>query len=415
MSRKTKAASYLHHTPSNRGYSRVTDPATGKRSTVYFSGKHNSVESRAEYAEFLREQAGQATPDGRYSCEQLAMIYLENERDVTDFDNAAARGRYGAARKAAELLATLGDLPANEITCGKLVGLQEVLVKQGKLALRTLNRRINHVRRIIRFGTQRDMVSGGIFHDLEAVEALTTRTAPSVTAPQEVDAADAGDVAAMREALSETVRAMVDVQALTGCRAGELVQLAWHGIVRDDPRYLVDGVQVWYFDPPQHKNRWRKKARRIFIGPEAQAVLLKYEAARPVKDTEFIFTPRESAAWHLWQKSQRYAAKPTQYHEYNGPRRLTTWSEALGSVGDDIRWQFASHAYGRSIGYACKKVRVLKIKTHQLRHHVSVTIDRKADGGREAAAAVLGHAIDTAAIYAGHNYAKAAETMAAHG
>ena len=409
--RAKRAPKYCHHKPTSRGYCRTTD-ADGVRSTTYFPGRFNSPESRAAYHAFLRRDDAPADEAGSITCEQLSAVWLLERREQTDLDTDNGYNRFSHDRQAAALLASLAGLPASDMTCGKLKKLRRMLIDEGRLALRTLNRRIDHVRNIFRWATTEDMIRDNVWHSLMALPRLQTHDAPSVKPPREVSAVDTDDVLMMLPHLSPTVRAMVKVQALTGCRAGELVQLRWQDIVKDGHAY---GEAVWYFEPPQHKNKWRKKTRRIFIGPSAQQVLAEYERTRPIKDAEYIFTPVESAAWKLWERSRNYRAAPGPEYEAKQPARINSWQDGLARVDDTRTWQFKSRSYLQAIRRACGRAGIVPIKTHQLRHAVSEKLDRIDGGGREKAAAVLGHDISTADIYAGRNHVLAAKMMAEHG
>src|SRR5204862_5691901 len=71
--------------------------------------------------------------------------------------------------------------------------------------------------------------------------------------------------------LRPAVRAMVQVQLLTGMRPGEVCQLR--------PCDLDTTGPVWQFRPVQHKTAHRNKPRVVSIGPKAQALLAGFSPA----------------------------------------------------------------------------------------------------------------------------------------
>jgi integrase len=79
------------------------------------------------------------------------------------------------------------------------------------------------------------------------------------------------------------VRDRVEIQRLAGMRPGEVCQLRWREIDRSG--------EVWEYRPVRHKTAWRGKERVVFIGPKAQAVLVRY--ARPDPGA-YLFSPREA-------------------------------------------------------------------------------------------------------------------------
>jgi len=72
--------------------------------------------------------------------------------------------------------------------------------------------------------------------------------------------------------VSAQVRAMIDLQALTGARLGELV-----GLRACD---LKTGGDVWEYRPERHKTAHRGVERRMHFGRRAQAILLGFIAGR---------------------------------------------------------------------------------------------------------------------------------------
>jgi integrase len=61
---------------------------------------------------------------------------------------------------------------------------------------------------------------------------------------------------------------MVRFQRLTGCRPGEVCQIR--------PCDVDRSGEVWQYRPKSHKTEHHGRERIIYIGPQAQAVLLPY-------------------------------------------------------------------------------------------------------------------------------------------
>src|SRR5207248_1012509 len=96
---------------------------------------------------------------------------------------------------------------------------------------------------------------------------------------------------ATKKRLSPHVWAMIQLQRFTGMRPGEVCVLR--------TRDIDTTGRVWVYTPSKHKNSWRGHARKIYLGPRAQAVL------KPWLRTDldgYLFQPAEADAWHREQK-----------------------------------------------------------------------------------------------------------------
>jgi len=96
---------------------------------------------------------------------------------------------------------------------------------------------------------------------------------------------------------TSVVADMARFERLTGCRPGEVCQLR--------PIDVDQSGEVWEYRPASHKTEHHNRDRVIFIGPQAQAVLLKYLARSA---TAYCFSPAESEQ----ERHERYrpAGKP---------------------------------------------------------------------------------------------------------
>ncbi len=92
-------------------------------------------------------------------------------------------------------------------------------------------------------------------------------------------------VAATLTALSPVVADMVRLQRLTGMRPGEVCHLR--------PADIDQTGDVWLYQPSRHKTQLHGRERTVFIGPQAQGILLR-SLARAAE--EYCFQPRDSEA-----------------------------------------------------------------------------------------------------------------------
>ena len=74
--------------------------------------------------------------------------------------------------------------------------------------------------------------------------------------------------------LPEPVAAMVELQLLTGMRPGEVVLMRMSDVDRSG--------DVWLYTPEEHKNAWRGKERKVYLGPKAQEILRRFRLVEVV-------------------------------------------------------------------------------------------------------------------------------------
>jgi integrase len=190
--------------------------------------------------------------------------------------------------------------------------------------------------------------------------------------------------------MGRSVAAMVRLQLLTGCRAGEIV------VMRGCD--LTPGEPVWEYRPSGHKTAWRGKDRLIPLGPRAQAIVrefLKPDLA------EYLFSPRDSVAERHARRRASRRSKPT-------PSELV---KRVESPGRDHARRYSVNDYGQAIRRACRKAGVPVWSPLRLRHTAATLI--RARFGLEAAQAVLGHAkADVTQLYAERDQEKARRAAA---
>ncbi|MBZ0153595.1 MAG: site-specific integrase [Planctomycetes bacterium] len=169
------------------------------------------------------------------------------------------------------------DQPAKEFGPACLETVRNHMIEEG-LARSVINQRIGVVKRMFRWAERKEMVPRGTFHNLATLEALKAgRSRARETA--EVEPVSWENVAATLPYLPPSVRAMVQVQQLTGMRPGEVVTMRTVDIDRSE--------SDWIYRPPQHKTKHRGIAREVPLLEKVQAIL------KPLieQKTEFLFVP----------------------------------------------------------------------------------------------------------------------------
>ncbi|MBM3983736.1 MAG: phage integrase family protein [Planctomycetes bacterium] len=185
-----------------------------------------------------------------------------------------------------------GAIPAVEFGPLALKAVRQRFVEL-KWCRKTVNGRVERVRRMFRWAVAEELVPPGVYQALAAVRGLQRgRTPARESAP--VGPVDDATVGATLVHLNRHVRGLVEFQRLTGCRPGEACRLR-----RCD---LDMSGTVWLYKPVHHKTAWRGKTRTIAVGPKAQELLRGYFTP----DIEvYLFSPRRATEEFIAERAAK--------------------------------------------------------------------------------------------------------------
>lgn len=344
---------YCHHKGRNLAYITVD----GK---VIYLGKFNSPESRDRYdAEILKWRAKHGLA-ARHSTTigQLCLKFIEHaDRYYRDKKTDEPTGEADNYRQSLRrLLKLFRSVPCCEFGPKRLQELQAALAKEH--VRQQVNKHVSRVKAVFRWGVAQEIVSPDVVTALSCVKGLQEGRCEAEEG-EPVKPVPEGHLQAALKEMTANVKAMVQVQLLTGARPSE-IRLMQVGDVDTSG-------DVWLYRPGRHKNAWRGKDRTIFIGPKAQAVLMPL-LGDAVQGDLFVFRSKVKV---------------------NQPYTL--------------------HGYISSIQKACDKAEVPRWSPGQLRHNAATLVNRKF-GDIDGARVVLGHSEkSTTQIYAERDLQKAAE------
>jgi integrase len=388
--------SYRRHS-SGQACVTVRDP-DGRRREILL-GPWESPESKAEYARILAELAanrerlptkGRETTPAETTVNEVALAFWRHAEQHYRRPDGTPTGELDNLRDALRPLKALyGHALARDFDSTSLETIQEELVRGGGLCRTTINARVNRIRRVFRWAVRKRLVSVEVLQSIATVPGLqcgrTSAPEPECVVPVAVEL-----IHSTLPFLPAPVRAMVELQRLTGCRPGEALRMR----VRD----LNMSGPVWTYRPASHKNQHRGLARVIFLGPQAQQII------KPFLTTNleaFLFSPRRYV-------EELHARRAVARRTKRTPSELRRRRKAKPHRQPAER--YSRRSYRQAIVRACRKAGVPEWSPLQLRHTAGTLL--RARYGVEAARVILGHSkVETSQIYAERDLNRAEQIM----
>jgi integrase len=401
MSRHQSVPSYRLHKQSGQAIVTLSD-GLGNRHDVLL-GAYGSAESRAEYARVIAEWEanGRRSPPKTegvqtdISVNELILAYLQHAeqhyRRPDGTETTEVREYKAALRPLKELY---GHTEARAFGPLGLKAVRQRMV-DADISRGVINQRIGRVRRVFKWAVENELIAPSVLQGLQAVRGLQKgRSQARDTAP--VQPVAEAIVLKTLPYLTRPVRAMVQVQLLTGARPGEICVMRACDIETSGP--------VWLYRPGsdrgpdgQHKTAHHGHQRLIAIGPKAQELIRPFLKL----DTQaYFFSPREAMEELRSERRRKRVSKvqPSQEDRRRGkPKR---------SPGQ----RYTPSSYAHAVSKACEKAGVPSWHPHQLRHTAATKLRR--EYGLDVARAVLGHrSPQITELYAELDTSRAAEVM----
>lgn len=261
----------------------------------------------------------------------------------------------------------------------------------------SINTHVGRIRRMFKWGAEHELVPTQIWVNLQTVNGLQRGRSEACEA-EPIKPVPEPFVTAIKPYVSRQVWAMIQLQQLSGMRPGEVVILRGCDIDMTG--------KVWIFNPESHKTEHRGRQRQVFLGPQAQNVVL------PFLRTElqaYLFSPRDAEAER--RAIQREKRQSTVQPSQRDRRKSCPKRQACEHYTTDSYRQ----AIARGIVKANKQgVELPHWHPNQLRHNAGTAARR--EGGVELAQIILGHSkADVTQVYAERDVQRAIEFVAKHG
>ena len=315
-----------------------------------YLGPHSTPDSRAAYDRTVAEwlAAGRQLPPRLRGRQDDAGVvtgvtvselvnrfrsYAENYYRDPEGNSTSELASYRFACR--PLVRLYGNTPAADFGPKRLKVLREAMVGIG-WSRKQVNKQVMRVRRVFGWGVEEELVPGGVEHALRSVRGLKYgRSDARETAP--VKAVPAETVRQTLPAMTPTLRDMVVLQMLVGCRPGELCDMTTGEIDRTG--------DVWMYRPVRHKTRHHGHARTIRIGPDARAILApRLNLADPDAP---LFSPVHSEAE---RQATRHAGRVTRMSCGNVPGSRGKGKRRRGPLD-----RFVTGTYAKAIRNACRR------------------------------------------------------------
>jgi len=384
-----KLPSYRLHKPSGQAI------VTLDGRDIYL-GSHGTPASRAEYDRLVGEWLahGRRRPSvldqlPEQTVNDLILRYWKFAQSHYNRDGVPSRELDNIHDALRHLRPSHGRTLASEFGPLALKAVRRAMI-DADLSRTTINARIGKIRRMFKWAVGEELVPAPVYQALLAVEGLRAgrdgvrETAPVKPVPEE-------HVTAVLPFVSGPVRAMIELQNLTGMRPGEVMSMRGCNIDRGGP--------IWIYRPARHKTHERGFERRIALGPRAQAILAVWLGDNPDR---YLFSPAD-AVTHRNVERRRNRRSPMTPSQARRRPKINPKRRA--------RDHYDKRTYNTAIERACAKADVPRWHPNQLRHTAATRIRQRYS--LEAAQVVLGHArADVTQVYAERDIAKAHAVMA---
>jgi integrase len=358
----------------------------------HYLGKHGTAASRSEYdrliAEWLANGRQQlAGNQADLSVAELLTRYLRHAKSYYRKDGKQT-SEYGGIKASIRPLKEL--YARTDAAAFGPLGLKAVrgrLVEAG-WARGTINQAIGRIKRMFRWAVSEQLVPEGVYAALATVEGLRRGKTKAIES-RPVRPVEESEVDATLPHLPDVVADMVRVQRAAGMRPIEVC------IMR--PCDIDRTGDVWLYVPKSHKTEHHGRHRVVCLGPQAQAVLLRYLA----RDSKaYCFQPRDSEAKRRAIRHQERVT-PLSCGDRPGTKRKRNPKRTAGKC-------YTTESYRRAITRACDKAKVDAWSPNRLRHSAATEVRKRF--GLEAAQVYLGHSqAKVTEVYAERDIAKAIE------
>ena len=301
-----------------------------------------------------------------------------------DYAEVHDPGHYSAIKTAIGiLLQHFSSQTVESLDSRSFVLLQEMFVNSG--AARTYcNALMGFIRAMLKWGVLRKLVPHQVYVEAKFVPPLKQGKTRAYENPEREPVPDSV-VQRTLPFMSPTVRAMVQVQRLTGMRPSEVCKMTVGAIDRSR------GNGLWYYSP-KHKTEAHIGKKPIPLGKPEQELIAPYLVGK--KPSEAVFSPRTAMEeWHAERRANRKTKISPSQEERNRQRAKKPKPRQPHEFYD-------RNSYRIAVLNAIKKGNRILPKDQQIPHWYPYLLRNSA-----ATAIELEHGLDEAQAALGHTSA----------
>jgi len=360
-----------------------------------YLGKHGSAASKLEYrrliAEYLqRDGVSPQNAQDEITVSEVMAAYIAHAKRYYRKHGKPTR-EFGMVLEVCRAIKPLyGKALAIDFGPLAMKTVRQTFVDNG-IARRHINKQVDRIKRMFKWAAAEELIPSDVPQALSMVAGLRRGRTEAHDNPP-ILPIEGEFIDATLEHLSSIVADMVSFQRATGCRPEECCSLR--------PCDVDRSGDVWVYKPSTHKTEHHGRTRLIFVGPQAQAVLLRYLA----RDAQaYCFRPCDSED----KRRANATAKRVTPFKYGNKRGTNRVRNPKWKAGE----KYSTGSYRRAIHRACDKAGVDRWSPNRLRHSAATEIRKRF--GLEAAQVTLGHAsADITQVYAERDNTLAIEVAA---
>jgi integrase len=332
---------------------------------TFYLGRYGTAAASRRHAELVErwEKNGRQPLELVPDIEQVRPIrevlaaweqYLDDSRRYQK--GGRPTSQRGIVRLAvAEFCARFGAVPASAYTERHLLQHRDDLERREQLTRTGINRKVGVLVAALRWAYGRGLIQRDAWLATTAVEPLTRAEAGHRDRRRQKRAVSIEEVEQVAACLPRVPAAMLRLQALIGCRPGEVCGIRWCDI--DKTPVIVDGITLWTYTVAGAKVEHHGKVTSYAIPPRAQAILEQFPPSSPSSLSSPIFSPQVT----MHDLHQQRRAK----RETPATKQMRERDEAPGRAFAD---RYDVPTYRQAIERGIRKAGIAPFSPHEVRH-----------------------------------------------
>jgi len=275
------------------------------------------------------------------------------------------------------------ETPVENFTprCLKLV--REDMVKSRRFCRNIVNRCVNCIISIFAWGVENELVLETTWRALKVVKSLP-KGYPSTFDHDDREPVADNVVQQTLPFMPPTLRAMVQIQRLTGMRPSEVFRMR----VGEIDRSRVHNTGLWYYTPGSHKTQKKTGKKTVFPLAEHEQALIEPYLINKAPEAA-VFSPRTAMSERKAERRANRQTKITPLQAARDKERAAKPSRYSEFYNRDSYRNAIEHAIKKGNRQLSEEEKIPHWVPYQLRHAAITAISLQ--NGKDAAQALAGH------------------------